>query len=224
MKRNWTWLHLEPGDRLTAKERREARKRALEKSKAHEIAAVEKANDDVEEEEATSSKKKRTDGKPEDNSKNRKSSHFDAPSSSSSRSTANSAKAATKAAALSMDGFQTREITNASAFKASRRGGKGQRRNRSGGGGGDAGEASATTPSLKMRRIRPKKPKTPYYDDKDRLALKRMTKERVNWSRSEDSLLLLCRVTSSFMDDRCSVVINLNIKKSEYLKNIKKSK
>ena len=66
---------------------------------------------------------------------------------------------------------------------------------------------SATPASLPMRKIRPKKPKTPYYDAEDRLALKRMTKERVDWSTSEDSLLLLCRVTSSFMDDRKHMIV-----------------
>uniref|UniRef100_T1JE27 Uncharacterized protein n=1 Tax=Strigamia maritima TaxID=126957 RepID=T1JE27_STRMM len=50
-----------------------------------------------------------------------------------------------------------------------------------------------------MRTIRNKAriPKRrPYYDEKDKEALKRQPKKRVDWNATEDSFLLLCKVTS----------------------------
>ncbi len=41
--------------------------------------------------------------------------------------------------------------------------------------------------------------KKPYYDDRDRAALRLMTKLRVDWTQQEDSFLLLCRVASAFL-------------------------
>ncbi len=48
-----------------------------------------------------------------------------------------------------------------------------------------------------MRRIaqsRRKQERKPYYDDKDKEALKLMRKLRVDWSDQEDSFLLICKV------------------------------
>ncbi len=42
-------------------------------------------------------------------------------------------------------------------------------------------------------------PKKPYYDDKDKAALRLMRKLRVDWSPAEDSFLLLCRVAGNFV-------------------------
>lgn len=42
---------------------------------------------------------------------------------------------------------------------------------------------------LKPVKPRSKKPKKPYYDEKDKAALKKMTKDRVVWSSQEDSLV-----------------------------------
>ncbi|KAB7499102.1 General transcription factor 3C polypeptide 1 [Armadillidium nasatum] len=48
-------------------------------------------------------------------------------------------------------------------------------------------------------KARVKGPKKPYYDEEDRAALRRMSKLRVDWSPAEDSLLLLCKVSSAYL-------------------------
>lgn len=53
------------------------------------------------------------------------------------------------------------------------------------------------TPKLKKSRKR-----TEIYDERDKLALKCKTKERVVWSPQEDSFLLLCKVTNLFLENR----------------------
>ncbi|GAB1609803.1 general transcription factor 3C polypeptide 1-like [Argonauta hians] len=51
--------------------------------------------------------------------------------------------------------------------------------------------------------LKKKAPKrTEMYDERDKLALKSKTKERVVWSQQEDSFLLLCKVTNLFMENR----------------------
>ena len=42
-------------------------------------------------------------------------------------------------------------------------------------------------------------PKKPYYDEKDRAALRLMRKLRVDWTQPEDSLLLICRVAGAYL-------------------------
>ena len=42
----------------------------------------------------------------------------------------------------------------------------------------------------------------PYYDERDREALKLMRKLRVEWTNKEDSFLLLCKVAGTFLDQR----------------------
>lgn len=51
------------------------------------------------------------------------------------------------------------------------------------------------------RLMLPKKSRSrkPYYDQKDKEALKRMKKLRVDWTPKEDNLLLLCKVANVFM-------------------------
>ncbi|KAK9512897.1 hypothetical protein O3M35_001209 [Rhynocoris fuscipes] len=52
------------------------------------------------------------------------------------------------------------------------------------------------------RVVKPKKMRfcrKPYYDQKDKEALKRMVKLRVDWSPTEDNLLLICKVASLYM-------------------------
>ena len=39
----------------------------------------------------------------------------------------------------------------------------------------------------------------PYYDEKDRSALRLMRKLRVDWSAQEDSFLLLCKVAGAYL-------------------------
>ena len=39
----------------------------------------------------------------------------------------------------------------------------------------------------------------PYYDEKDRAALRLMRKLRVDWTPQEDSFLLLCRVAGAYL-------------------------
>ncbi|XP_061082506.1 general transcription factor 3C polypeptide 1 [Conger conger] len=45
-----------------------------------------------------------------------------------------------------------------------------------------------------------KRPRTPFHDEADLSALKRMTRQRVTWTLQEDSLLMLCRVASHFLN------------------------
>lgn len=54
-----------------------------------------------------------------------------------------------------------------------------------------------------IRVIKPRKRhvvRRPYYDDKDQAALKQMKTMRVVWSLQEDIVLLMCKVTSWFLD------------------------
>lgn len=51
----------------------------------------------------------------------------------------------------------------------------------------------------RLIKPRTKAPKKPYYDEEDRAALRKMNKLRVDWSASEDSLLLLCKVASCYL-------------------------
>ena len=39
----------------------------------------------------------------------------------------------------------------------------------------------------------------PYYDEKDKAALRLMRKLRVDWSPREDSFLLLCKVAGTYL-------------------------
>ncbi|GIY20157.1 general transcription factor 3C polypeptide 1 [Caerostris darwini] len=58
--------------------------------------------------------------------------------------------------------------------------------------------------NLRTVQVRRTKKRAPYYDEKDRAAMKKMDKARCNWSSQEDSFLLLCKVASSFLDPNCS--------------------
>lgn len=63
---------------------------------------------------------------------------------------------------------------------------------------------------VKIRTVRKtfKTKRKPYYDDKDKAAIKKMSKQRVDWTPQEDSFLLLCKVASLFLNPkmRCLVV------------------
>lgn len=65
--------------------------------------------------------------------------------------------------------------------------------------------------SLSKKRFKPdkivrnvsrklKRKRKPYYDDKDKDALKKMSKLRVIWTAQEDSILLMCKVASYLLD------------------------
>ncbi|GFS98716.1 general transcription factor 3C polypeptide 1, partial [Nephila pilipes] len=56
------------------------------------------------------------------------------------------------------------------------------------------------TTKLRTVQLRQNKKRAPYYDEKDRDAMKKMDKARCSWSSQEDSFLLLCKVASSFLD------------------------
>ncbi|GFR05630.1 general transcription factor 3C polypeptide 1 [Trichonephila clavata] len=56
------------------------------------------------------------------------------------------------------------------------------------------------TTRLRTVQLRPNKKRAPYYDEKDRDAMRKMDKARCSWSSQEDSYLLLCKVASSFLD------------------------
>jgi hypothetical protein len=76
---------------------------------------------------------------------------------------------------------------------------KGQKRARAA-----SGEAPAvgTRPAVIKRVVQRKQAaveRKPYYDEKDKAALRLMRKLRVDWSAREDSLLLLCKVAGSFL-------------------------
>lgn len=56
---------------------------------------------------------------------------------------------------------------------------------------------------ITVRIVQPRKQSTvrkPYYDDKDKAALKEMKTMRVSWSSQEDIVLLMCKVCSWFLD------------------------
>ncbi|XP_072568646.1 general transcription factor 3C polypeptide 1 [Paramormyrops kingsleyae] len=57
-------------------------------------------------------------------------------------------------------------------------------------------------PRKKRRVAKPEKKRIrlPFHDEADRSALLRMTRQRVTWSPQEDSLLMLCRVASHFLN------------------------
>lgn len=42
----------------------------------------------------------------------------------------------------------------------------------------------------------------PAHDEADHRALKMMTRQRVNWSVQEDSLMMLCRVASHLLNSK----------------------
>ncbi|XP_039296275.1 general transcription factor 3C polypeptide 1-like [Nilaparvata lugens] len=56
-------------------------------------------------------------------------------------------------------------------------------------------------PRVTVRHVKPRpvKQRRPFYDQIDREALKRMNKLRVDWSKAEDKLLLLCKVVQSMI-------------------------
>ena len=56
-------------------------------------------------------------------------------------------------------------------------------------------------PSKKTRIIKaiPKVSKKPYYDEVDQEALKYMTKLRVEWTKEEDTILLISKVAGSYL-------------------------
>ncbi|XP_035208815.1 general transcription factor 3C polypeptide 1-like [Stegodyphus dumicola] len=62
---------------------------------------------------------------------------------------------------------------------------------------------------IKYRTVRLRKPKerTPYYDEKDKAALQKMSKARCEWSAQEDSFLLLCKVASTFLDSTSRALV-----------------
>ncbi|XP_048869314.1 general transcription factor 3C polypeptide 1-like isoform X3 [Brienomyrus brachyistius] len=72
-------------------------------------------------------------------------------------------------------------------------GGKKQRRKRL---------RTVKAPRKKRRVAKPEKKRMrpPFHDEADRSALLRMTRQRVTWSPQEDSLLMLCRVASHFLN------------------------
>ena len=61
---------------------------------------------------------------------------------------------------------------------------------------------SSSKPSKYTRVLQKRKParvRKPYYDEKDRAALRLMRKLRVEWTDKEDSYLLLCKVAGTFL-------------------------
>lgn len=65
-------------------------------------------------------------------------------------------------------------------------------------------------PQTVIRVIKPRKRRhvrRPYYDDKDQAALKEMKTMRVAWSMQEDIVLLMCKVTSWFLDPHLSKMV-----------------
>ncbi|KAG9262891.1 general transcription factor 3C polypeptide 1 [Astyanax mexicanus] len=59
---------------------------------------------------------------------------------------------------------------------------------------------SSKPPSKKKRKVASVRKRTPCQDETDRNALMRMTRQRVTWSHLEDSILMLCRVASHFLN------------------------
>ncbi|KAI1284861.1 General transcription factor 3C polypeptide 1 [Halotydeus destructor] len=82
----------------------------------------------------------------------------------------------------------------------------------------------------RKKRKKPRKPKAehlnrgrkPTYDEKDRVALQLMKKQRVNWTPQEDNFLLLCRVTSVVLDPKCpfKTCVSRNVLRDELHKAI----
>lgn len=50
--------------------------------------------------------------------------------------------------------------------------------------------------------IKEPKKRTPAHDETDHQALKRMTKQRVNWTVQEDSLVMLCCVAAHLLNSK----------------------
>ena len=68
-------------------------------------------------------------------------------------------------------------------------------------------------PKIRKRILQqrvPSKPRKPYYDDKDRAALRLMTKLRVEWTEKEDSFLLLCKVAGAFISSNLRQYQHIN--------------
>ncbi len=63
--------------------------------------------------------------------------------------------------------------------------------------------ASTSSRDVKTRVVKPRQApnvdRRPYYDEKDREALKLMRKLRVDWTAQEDSFLLLCKVAGAYL-------------------------
>ncbi|KTG36858.1 hypothetical protein cypCar_00009457 [Cyprinus carpio] len=57
----------------------------------------------------------------------------------------------------------------------------------------------STKPARKKKRVRPSR-QSQAQDETDRRALLQMTRQRVTWTHMEDSLLMLCRVASHFLN------------------------
>ena len=90
---------------------------------------------------------------------------------------------------------------------------KGQKRKRSISGTAKTYKDTETSkePSIKFKSRRPSvftrvvgrkrttAERKPYYDEKDKAALRLMRKLRVDWSSGEDSFLLLCKVAGSYL-------------------------
>ena len=51
----------------------------------------------------------------------------------------------------------------------------------------------------------------PYYDERDKAALRLMRKLRVDWSAGEDSFLLLCKVSCPSFLDAISISIVVHV-------------
>ena len=56
----------------------------------------------------------------------------------------------------------------------------------------------------------PSKPRKPYYDERDRAALRLMTKLRVEWTEKEDSFLLLCKVAGAYISSNLRQYQHIN--------------
>ncbi|XP_074598304.1 general transcription factor 3C polypeptide 1 [Brevipalpus obovatus] len=54
---------------------------------------------------------------------------------------------------------------------------------------------------------KPKKRKTEHHDMIDKLALRRKTKQRVQWTKEEDCFLLMCRIASILLDPNCPTFV-----------------
>ncbi|XP_039298172.1 general transcription factor 3C polypeptide 1-like isoform X2 [Nilaparvata lugens] len=65
-------------------------------------------------------------------------------------------------------------------------------------------------PRVTVRHVKPRRPvkqRRPFYDQVDREALNCMSKLRVNWSKAEDKLLLLCKVVQSMISPQIKSAI-----------------
>ena len=115
------------------------------------------------------------------------------------------------------------EIVKVSIVPNVKRSQKGQKRKRSLSVSGQEGRKKVNSsefavgnkprPKVRKRILQQRissKPRKPYYDDKDRAALRLMTKLRVEWTEKEDSFLLLCKVAGAFISSNLRQYQHIN--------------